>query len=129
MHESILKFLNYTVDVLRYEHHDCNVPEGKIEIKQSITKCIQMHEDGFFDAMLSFKTIQQEGISYPFDIEVQVTGHFQIQSDNTCDSSDAIINQNSYAILFPYLRAIITNLTGTANIPPIILPIMNLTSQ
>ena len=127
MHESILKFLNYTVDVLRYEHHDCNVPEGKIEIKQSITKNIQVRENGFFDATLSFKTIQQEGISYPFDIEVQITGHFQIQHDGTSDSHNAIINQNSYAILFPYLRAIITNLTGTANIPPIILPIVNLT--
>lgn len=35
---------------------------------------------------------------------------------------------NSIAIIFPYIRAFISNITLQANIPPIILPTMNLSS-
>lgn len=36
--------------------------------------------------------------------------------------------RNSIAIVFPYIRAFISTVTLQANIPPIILPTMNLTS-
>lgn len=35
---------------------------------------------------------------------------------------------NSIAILFPYIRAMVSTVTLQANIPPIVLPTMNLTS-
>lgn len=35
---------------------------------------------------------------------------------------------NSIAILFPYVRAMVSTVTLQANIPPIVLPTMNLTS-
>lgn len=34
--------------------------------------------------------------------------------------------KNSIAIVYPYIRAFITNLTATANITPLILPLLNL---
>ena len=129
MRESILKFVNYTVEKMIFEAHACEKTDAPIEIKQNISKRISMKENGCFDASLAFKTVPQEDVIYPFDIEVVVTGHFQIENnvEEDIETIDGIVNQNSFAILFPYLRSIITNLTATANIPPIILPILNLT--
>ncbi|MCC7430596.1 protein-export chaperone SecB [bacterium] len=38
-------------------------------------------------------------------------------------------NENAPAILLPFARAIITSFTAQANIPPIILPLLNLTKS
>lgn len=133
MRNSILQFKDYTVNILKFEQHDWEGDEDSAEIKQSLSRALRQGENGAFDALLNFKTCPKENGKNPFDIEVQITGHFRIVSEDgaeaDADTVSCMMNQNSYAILFPYLRAIITNLTATANIPPIVLPVINLTGE
>ena len=59
--------------------------------------------------------------NYPFEMEVSVTGFFEI-SDNTGKFN---FEPNAIAILYPYVRAIVSNYTINANIGAVVLPAIN----
>ncbi|OHE40944.1 MAG: hypothetical protein A2Y16_03180 [Tenericutes bacterium GWF2_57_13] len=62
----------------------------------------------------------------PFSLDVAVEGSFGMKEWQTNESSRMIIENNATAILFPYLRSLVTGITAGANIPPYILPVMNI---
>ena len=65
----------------------------------------------------------QDGVVYPFLMEVEVKGFFQ----KVDDSQENIMNyaKNATAILFPYVRSIVSTYTASANVTPLILPTIN----
>lgn len=71
-----------------------------------------------------------EGGDY-FYLEIKLKGDFIIddQNDRLPEGKEVIhdvINLNTVAILFPYLRSAVTNITSIANIEPLILPPINI---
>lgn len=64
----------------------------------------------------------------PYYLNVIVNGQFGSE-DNlkevTDDVMEKILKANTVAILFPYVRSIVTTITATANVPPVILPPIN----
>jgi preprotein translocase subunit SecB len=63
-------------------------------------------------------------VDSPFYLFISLTGEFQF-TDNADVDNEFMIDMNAVAILFPYLRSAVTNITSTANIPPLILPTIN----
>ncbi len=61
----------------------------------------------------------------PFHLEVQMTGVFEFQTELEGEELNNILRQQAINILFPYLRALISNITGNTGLPPIILPLIN----
>jgi len=59
--------------------------------------------------------------NYPFEMEITVTGYFSIE--NKEEKID--FEPNAIAILYPYVRAIVSTYTASANINPLILPAIN----
>ena len=72
------------------------------------------------------KFIQEQGLensienNYPFELEIEITGFFT----TTGDAVDRF-KANAIAIMYPYVRAIVSTYTALANIPPLILPAIN----
>lgn len=70
-------------------------------------------------------------IEQPLFIKVRVKGLFSIKSDKD-EISEEMVNQlykkNSLAILFPYLRSLVTDLSSKGSEMPIILPTINIVS-
>lgn len=62
--------------------------------------------------------------NYPFSIQVEVTGVFKVETEDSL-LSDQLLNTNAVAILFPYIRALISTYTANANVEPLILPAIN----
>lgn len=65
-------------------------------------------------------------ISRPFYLNVEIEGIFSLDSWKEDKIKSAIMSNNTVAILFPYLRNLITMLTANANVPPYILPVVNI---
>lgn len=63
----------------------------------------------------------------PF-INIECIANFKFENVNTLDDIPSYFYRNSIAIVFPYLRAFISTVTLQANIPPVVLPTMNLSS-
>ncbi|KAB2332940.1 protein-export chaperone SecB [Bacillus mesophilum] len=64
-----------------------------------------------------------------FYLEIMLKGIFSIDdkfSEVPRESVHDVINLNTVAILFPYLRSAVTNVTSIANIEPLILPPINI---
>lgn len=72
-----------------------------------------------------FETIKISEV--PFTIKVDIEGHFKwnetLEENGTM--LDSMLKQNAPAILYSYVRPIITMITVEANMPPLVIPIMN----
>ena len=64
---------------------------------------------------------QAEEKNYPFEMLIDITGFFAIMNNN--EKID--FKPNAVAILYPYVRAIVSTYTANANVPPLILPPIN----
>ncbi len=63
----------------------------------------------------------------PF-VNIQCNAIFEFEDTINFNDIPSYFYRNSIAIIFPYIRAFISTVTLQANIPPIILPTMNLSS-
>ncbi len=60
-----------------------------------------------------------------FKLKVKVVGDFISEDDSPKDD----IHKTTYKILFPRVKAIVTSISVSANIPPIFLPDINIDDQ
>lgn len=68
-----------------------------------------------------------EGSEKPF-ITIECFASFKFDNIKHIDEIPTYFYRNSIAIIFPYVRAFISMVTLQANIPPVVLPTMNLSS-
>lgn len=63
----------------------------------------------------------------PFKIHTEIEGNFKWDEDSEKDqdSLNIMLKQNAPAILYSYIRPIITMMTVEANLPPLVIPLMN----
>lgn len=61
------------------------------------------------------------------DLSIKIMGNFTYETENM-EELIPFISMNAPAILFPYIRAYISNITALGGIQPIIIPTLNLTN-
>lgn len=91
------------------------IPKGTFEFKSSR-----------FNLYFVFKAFSET--SENAFIEIECIGIFGFKENTTFEKIPDFFYNNSMAILFPYLRAFISLVTLQINIPPLILPTLNLSS-
>lgn len=116
--KSKLIFNKYIVKEIKFEYNE-NFKEKPVEILFNIDKDInyinnKMNVDLKVD-------IFENNDKYPFYMSVSIRGFF------TIENNDENINfePNAIAILYPYIRSIVSTYTAEANIMPLILPVVN----
>ena len=60
--------------------------------------------------------------NYPFEMQVVLKGFFEVENGGDIRAFE----MNAIAILFPYLRAIVSTYTANSNVVPVLLPAMNI---
>lgn len=126
-----ISFINYVVDEMYYKTNSSfTVPENEgIEINEKINAEIVIRSKN--DAVVAIQCVLEENEKNPFSLDVKIVGYFEYNSDD----SDGIMFQdflktNAVAILFPYLREVVSNLTGKSNVyPNYNLPIKNISKE
>lgn len=61
----------------------------------------------------------------PFKMEAEIVGIFSVDGNEDILSYEA----NAIAIMYPYLRAIVSTYTASANVSPVILPAINVNAM
>lgn len=84
-------------------------------------------DKSIYELSVTFTAFNPEQQNDPFVI-IDCIGLFKFINVNSIDDIPAFFYRNSIAILFPYIRAFVSMTTLQANIPPLILPTMNLAS-
>lgn len=118
---SNLKFEHYIVDYVEFKNNpDFEGEEATLEFNPRA----EFNVDG--KELLVFLTIDvfPEAIkrNYPFEMSVCVVGYFTISDEENIEK----YKTNAVAVLFPYVRSIISTYTALANVNPLILPTVNI---
>ena len=65
---------------------------------------------------------------YPFTLEITIVGNFEVEGEIEHEDFMRFCELNGTAVLFPYLRGAITNITGSTNLIPLVLPLVNISN-
>lgn len=82
-------------------------------------------ESSTYELFFTFKAKNKDE-KKPF-IQIDCVSQFQFAESLKLEDIPPYFYVNSIAIIFPYVRAFISTVTLQSNIPPIVLPTMNLT--
>ncbi|MEJ7541598.1 MULTISPECIES: protein-export chaperone SecB [Staphylococcus intermedius group] len=127
-----INFINYVVDTMYYKtnpNFDIDNNEDII-IDEEVDAHINII-DNEKTAIITLRSELKEKDSVPFSFEVRIVGYFEFdekESDGV-DFKD-LLKTNAVAILFPYLRAIVSELTGKSNrFPNYNMPVRNIARE
>lgn len=119
--KSALIFEKYVVDKIEFIRNDKHFAEEKVNIQFSVAKDVHTLENKM-NVTLAVKVFENaKENNYPFEMYIQITGFFAIENDN----KQIDFEPNAIAILYPYIRAIVSTYTANANVNPLILPPIN----
>lgn len=116
---SVLSLRRYTVEEINFKINK-KYNNDNVNIDFKISKKVT-YTDNLMNVELDTVVFENaENNNYPFEMEVRIEGLFEFQGDvkNTLEA-------NAIAILYPYIRAIVSNYTANANVNSLILPIIN----
>ena len=119
--ESVLRFDKYIVDEVVFKTNpEFNPTDDKLKINFSIKKDVKHKDNGQVVVSLQVNIFEKANEkNYPFEMMVQLRGFFTM-SDPTIN-----LDSNAIAILYPYIRSIVSVYTSSINVPPLILPVIN----
>ena len=99
-------------------------PEDKLDIKPQFSRQVRKvtGNDKLNFIALSVKIESTEAEPKPFDINVTLVGIFEVELSNPNEERSFVIEGTKQ--MYPYLRSAVTNLTTSAYIAPLNLPII-----
>ena len=119
---SSLKFVNYIVNNVYFNYNPKQNSEKNWKLTFNFRNVTKINEEkNKMEISLStdiFKDIEDA----PFNMSVEIIGFFELEGIGDISHYES----NAIAIMYPYLRAIISTYTSSANVMPIILPAINI---
>lgn len=125
--KSTLQFRGYLIKQMMYKEFSQMSDSEHVDISPKFDYAIS--ELGGGEYLLRQKVMigdvkNESGL--PFFIMVDLVGKFLLEN---VDDADKCMKTNAMAILYPYMRATVSFLTTTANIPSVIMPTINITKM
>lgn len=125
--KSVFVFENYIVNKIDFKLNS-NFSRSPVDLDFSVNINVALA-----DSLIKGKVTLDVNIfdeaskeNYPFALFVSMTGSFSVIDDSmTREQFSTFCELNGTAALFPFLRTIIADITKAANLPPLILPLIN----
>ncbi len=123
-----LQFRDYFVENINFDRPLGHISDGKLNLSTDFTHKSQLNEEENQARVVLGVNIYPEKEEDLFSISLKLVGFFDIEvAELEKDEIQQLITLNATAILFPYLRSLVSQITMAANLPePIILPTMNI---
>ncbi len=126
MKDSDFKFLGYRISKISCEIKDSYKPgESKYQQSINIQQNYSDEENRFVEIIFDTEVKTEDENLY---FLVRIKGGFQAHENMPEHLFKNLAEHNGPAILYPFIRAIISSYSAQANIPPIILPTVNFSS-
>lgn len=125
-----IQFVYYTVKRIDFELNPAlrELQTEEFDLDFKLTQSVSISEDFRHATVeLSCEVFPQgEKLKGPFHLFTSLEGYFDLDADpNGRDELKHLVATNTVAILFPYLRSVVTAITAAANLNPLILPTIN----
>ena len=118
-------FKGITAEELSFKlNHVKLAPDTKLDIKPQFSRQVRKTtgNEKLNYIVLSVKIASTEAEPKPFDINVTLLGIFEVEVANESEERSFVIEGTK--LLYPYLRSAVTNLTASAFIAPLNLPVI-----
>ena len=125
---SFLQFHNYKVAEFSFKSTPVTDGQHEFELHPHFQHHIVDCGENNYDVHLSIDITSTEEHPMPFQLTVSLVGRFTFhdpEEEVSAANKDYILKKNTVSILFPFLRSIVATITTNANIPTLLLPIMN----
>ncbi|GEN82999.1 hypothetical protein SLU01_13110 [Sporosarcina luteola] len=126
---SELFFEDYTIESLSYMKNKQFDMDSKPHLNTDFDAEIIIMDEGNASVYLKTK-IGDNKLNAPFIVQAEICGQFTYKksSDEDIDMTfEDYLSTNAIAILFPYLRSIISDITAKSNeFPTLLLPVLNI---
>ncbi len=124
---SEMKLLNYKVLKTTFElNEQFEFKTSKIDIQPSFNRDIVKIDDQHYKITLGIKISKEINKGpIPFDAEAVISSVFELPNWESEAAMRLAVN-NATAIMFPYLRTLMATITMNGNVPPYMLPVMNI---
>lgn len=125
---SKLRFENYIAKKVNFTLNESFTGNDELELDLKFNHELQIDYESkkavlVLDCIL-FENSKEN--NYPCELEVSLLGFFEFDTNLEEDKIVNLLEVNGTAILFPYLRSVITTITSNLGISPIIIPTMNI---
>lgn len=117
--ESSLRFKKYIVKEANFKINE-QFTEREVDIVFNVASNISIEGNNLNVELVSKIFNDAKNNDYPFEMNVVIVGNFE--ADNDIEK----FVPNAIAILYPYVRAIVSTYTAQANVNPLILPAINI---
>ena len=126
--KSCMQFEGYRFDVIHFEVTQGLDQDVKYELSPTFSKAVAEQNDNI-EVQLSLTIDSTPDNPAPFSLRIVMSGKFVLtMAQEDADLRKKLINDNTVAIMFPFLRSAVATLTTTANFPPLLLPVINLST-
>ena len=123
---SVLNFEGYKVEKIRFDINDnFDADDVTVDIKFDIRNNIDKENR-------TLKVILEVNIfndcienNKPFSLEVSIIGFYRFDDKVDENILQGLVKSNAVAILYPYLRSLVSVITSNSGFPTIILPTIN----
>ena len=119
-------FKGITAEELSFKlNHVKLAPDTKLDIKPQFSRQVRKvnGNEKLNFIVLSVKIASTEAEPKPFDINVTLVGVFEVDVANEAEERSFVIEGTK--LIYPYLRSAVTNLTASAYIAPLNLPVLS----
>jgi len=117
-----LRFINFEITKVLFDRGDNINIDAEFEVNiQHITQINDENSNLFRTVFI----INIKGNNNSFSLQVQALGNFEILGKIPKEVTDNYLNISSPSIIYPYVRAYISNITLQSGMNPITIPPMN----
>ena len=122
---SSLRFINYVVNDVKFKSNRIQDDKKIWKLTFDITNSTKINrEKNKMEIILKVNVFKNQK-EVPFNMEVEMSGFFELEGEDDIARYEA----NAIAIMYPYLRAIVSTYTSSANVAPVILPAINVNAM
>lgn len=122
--KSSLRFQNYIVENIEFNTNFIYSGEDR-KIDFDIDSNYEFEGNNFILHLGMVIFPEAEKNDYPFTMQVRIIGLFEVDSSEDKKTKVDFAEKNSIAILFPYLRSLVSIYSINANVGTLILPPIN----
>src|SRR5690625_2455599 len=121
-----LRFIDYRVNDIDYRINQ-HFEEKNVSVKFNFSRNVEYLDDEDNTMLVSliisvFEDAEEN--NYPFSLKINMTGIFELDDIHESER-ESFAEVNAVAILFPYIRSLISTITANVNVPSLILPPIN----
>ncbi len=120
-------FKGITTEELSYKLNRVQIaPNSRLDIKPQFARQVRKPNDNkkLVFISLAVKIESTEAEPKPFDLNVNLVGVYELEKEDYTQQEERAFVIEATQMLYPYLRATVTNLTAQAYVSPLNLPVI-----